>query len=115
MITSNTLAAGNYWGIKNSQFAVAAQTLPRKIIIVGTKDPLKTGLATDIPIQVFNTKDVSAQAGKGSMLARLAAMVYKAASVETWMIAQEEAGGAAASVGADGAVGRPETIRGTGR
>lgn len=99
-IDPNTLAAGNYVGVKNVQFAVGASVLERKILIIGTKDPAKTTLAVDTPVQVFSASDVADKAGFGSMLHRLAERSFEGSQgVETWMVPQDEAGGAVAAAG----------------
>ena len=48
-IVNNSLAAGVGAGIQNKQFKVTAENVPRKTVIIGTKDASKTGLDVEVP------------------------------------------------------------------
>lgn len=81
------------------QFAVEAQTLPSKIVIIGTFDPLKVTLATDTEIRVFSPEDVGDKAGFGFMAHRLAqaAFLGNQSAIPTFMIFQDEVAGTKAA------------------
>lgn len=99
MISGSSLAAGVGVAVDNQQFKPTAGVLPRKIVIVGTPDPAKN-LDPNIPILVTSPADVGAKAGFGFMLHRLAVQAFRGSGgIETWIIPQDEAGGAAQSAG----------------
>jgi phage tail sheath gpL-like len=101
-ITPTSLAAGNFVSSKNVQFAVSAEVLDRKIVIIGTKDTSKTGLTSDELMRVLSASEVGDVAGFGSMLHRLAVQAFAGSQgVETWIIPQDEDG---AAVQADGEI-----------
>lgn len=113
-ISPNSLAAGNLVGVDNVQFAVGANVLSRKIIIIGTKDASKTSLPVDTLKQVFSAEDVGDQAGFGSMLHRLAKRAFEGSGgVETWMIPQDEDGAAVAATGEIDWTGSTGVLAGT--
>ena len=100
MLTSNSLAAANAVGVKNVQFQSVAEVLKRRIAIVATFDPLLTGVVDDLPVLVTSAEDAGDQFGFGFMAHRLAIAAFKGSGgVETYIIPQSEAGGAAASAG----------------
>lgn len=91
MINSNSIAAGNFVGVKNEQFAVAANAIPQKNIIIGTYDDTTyTGITPNVPFRVYSAEEVGAKTGFGFMLHRLAKAAFKGGVVETWVIPQEE-------------------------
>jgi phage tail sheath gpL-like len=99
-ITDLSLAAANAVSVENVQFAITAQTLQRKIAIIGTYDPAKTDVVDNVPKRVFSAEDVGAQFGFGYMVHRLAYQAFRASkNVETWVIPQPESGGAVAASG----------------
>jgi phage tail sheath gpL-like len=101
-VTPSSLAAGNLASAKNVQFAVEAQVLTRKLVIIGAKDPLKTGLAVNTPRRVLSAEEVGDLAGFGFMLHRLSVRAFEGSQgVETWIIPQSEDG---AAVVADGEI-----------
>lgn len=113
-INPTSLAAGNFVGVKNVQFQPIAEVLARKILIIGTKDPLKTALAADTPVQVLSPEDVADKAGFGSQLHRLAIWAFEGGQgIETWMIPQDEAGGAVAAAGELDFTGSTGVLAGT--
>ena len=113
-VTPSSLAAGNLLSVKNEQFAVSAAVLKRKIVIVATKDPLKTGLPADVPIQIFSEAHAGDIAGFGFMAQRLAKRAFEGSQgVETWLIPQDEAGGAVVSAGEIDWAGSTGVVAGT--
>jgi len=99
-ITPSSLAAGNLVSAKNVQFAVGAQVIPQKIVIIGNHDAATfPTLPVNVPIRVYSPDDVASQTGRGFMLHRLAIAAWKGGGVETWIIPQAEAGGAAKAAG----------------
>lgn len=92
-ITPSSLAAGNFVGVQNQKFAVSAQVIPQKNVIIGTYDQdTYTEIVPNVPIRVYSPEDVGGKTGYGFMLHRLARAAFKPGSVETWIIPQEEAG-----------------------
>lgn len=100
MLNSNSLAAAVGAGVKNVQFQSVAEVLKRRIGIVATFDPLLTGVVPDVPVLVISPEDAGDKFGFGFMAHRLAIKTFKGgAGVETYIIPQSEAGGAAAAAG----------------
>lgn len=92
-ITASSLAAVNGVTVKNEQFAVEAQVIPQKNVIIGTFDEVTyTSITPNVPIRVYSAEDVGAKTGFGFMLHRLAKYLFKAGTVETWIIPQAEGG-----------------------
>lgn len=114
MINSNSLAAAVGVGVKNVQFQSVATVLKRRIGIVATFDPLLTGVVADVPVLVTSAADVGDKFGFGFMAHRLAIKAFKGgAGVETYVIPQDEAGGAAASAADIDFVGSSSIVAGT--
>ena len=100
MITQNSLAAAVAVGVKNVQFQSTAEVLKRRIAIIATFDPALTGVVADTPVLVTSAEDAGDKFGFGFMVHRLAISAFKGSSgVETYIIPQAEAGGAAAATG----------------
>ena len=113
-ITPNSLAAGNFGSVKNENFAVTASVLARKVVLIASKDAAKTGLTVDVPVQIFSSEDCGDKGGFGSMAQRLAKRLFEGSQgVETWLIPQDEAGGAAASAGELDWTGSTGVVAGT--
>lgn len=92
-ITPSSLAAGNLVTVENQQFAVVAQVLAQKNVIIGTFDEATfTTLTPNVPIRVYSAADVGGKTGYGFMLHRLARAAFKPGVVETWIIPQLEGG-----------------------
>jgi phage tail sheath gpL-like len=92
-IVPSSLAAGNQVSVKNVQFAVEAQVVPQKTIIIGTYDEETfTDITPNVPIQVLSAADVGGKTGYGFMLHRLARAAFTPGNVETWIIPQAEGG-----------------------
>jgi phage tail sheath gpL-like len=92
-ITPSSLAAVNGVTVKNEQFAVEAQVIPQKNVIIGTFDEVTyTSITPNVPIRIYSAEDVGAKTGFGFMLHRLAKAAFKPGTVETWIIPQLEGG-----------------------
>lgn len=91
-ISASSLAAAVGVGAKNVQFAPSANTLPRKIVLIGTFDETtKTSIVENTPYLVTSKEDVGDRFGFGFMLYRLAKWAFLGSSgVETWVIPQLE-------------------------
>ena len=51
-LNATSLAAAVGVAVKNVQFQPAAENVPRKILIIGTFDPLKTLVVDEVPVLV---------------------------------------------------------------
>ncbi len=92
-ITASSLAAVNGVSVKNEQFAVQAQVIPQRNVIIGTFDEaVYTAISPNVPIRIYSAEDVGAKTGFGFMLHRLAKYAFKPGTVETWIIPQLEGG-----------------------
>lgn len=92
-ISPSSLAAGNQVGIKNQQFAVSAQVIPQRNLIIGTGDPSKeSSLTLNKPYRVFTPEQVGSLTGFGFMLHRLAKALFAGGKSETWFIMQHSTG-----------------------
>jgi phage tail sheath gpL-like len=100
-INPTSVAAAVAAGVKNVQFAVEARNVPRKMLIIGTYDPLKTSVVDDVPVQIFSPEDAGDKFGFGFMVHRLAVKAFKGAqqSIPAYVVPQSEAGGAVAATG----------------
>lgn len=98
-ITSNSLAAAVGSSVKNVVFKPTAQVVPRKILIIGTGDPLtEAGNVLNEPILSTSPEDIASKTGFGFLLHRLAIAAEKGAKgIETWFIQQAEPTGAQAA------------------
>lgn len=97
-VTPTSKAAVVASSVENEAFAVTAQVVPRKIVIVGTFDPAKTDIVPDELIRVFSPEEVGALTGYGYMLHRLAEQAYKGSrNIETWIVPQDEPTGVQAT------------------
>ncbi len=106
-ITSTSIAAGVGVAVENKRFQTGAEVIPRKILIIGTYDPLKDGgggeeplllrssslnVTPNEPIQVFSAEHVGSLTGFGFMLHRLAMQAFAGSGgVETWILPMSEA------------------------
>jgi phage tail sheath gpL-like len=91
-LVSTSLAAAVGVGVKNTQFAPTANTLPRKVLLIGTYDETtKTTIVPDTPYLVTSAADVGDRFGFGFMLHRLAKWSFDGSlGVETWVVPQAE-------------------------
>lgn len=88
-------------GVKNVQFAPSANTLPRKLLLIGTYDETnKTTVVEDTPYLVTSPADVGDRFGFGFMLHRLSKWSFLGGGgVETWVVPQKENVAAAFAAG----------------
>lgn len=114
VLQANSLAAAVGATVKNVSFEPSAQNIPRKILVIGSYDPAKTLVVDDTPARVLSPEDAGDQFGFGFMLHRLVTQTFLGgAGVETWVVPQAEAGGAAASTGELDFVGSSGVLAGT--
>ena len=100
MLDINSQAAAVGSSVENVQFAVEAQNIPRKNLIIATYDPLKTAVVDETPVQVLSPEDAGDKFGFGFMAHRLAVQSFKGSSgIETFIQPQSEAGGAVVAEG----------------
>lgn len=111
-LNSNSLAAANAVGIKNTQFTPAVGLLPRKLVLVGQYLTGKTPVE-NVAVQVLNPNDTADRTGFGGPLHRLHIWANKTLqNVPVYIIPQAEAGGATAAAGSIAVTG-PATESGT--
>lgn len=98
---STSLAAANAVSAKNKTFEPTANVLKRKILIIGMIDPTILGVVANVAQRVISHEQVGALFGFGYQLHRLAIKNFSSNNnIETWVLPQDEAGGAVASDGA---------------
>lgn len=96
-LEENSLASAIGSAVKNVTFQATASVLPRKILLIGTFDPLKTGVVAEVPVLISNAADAGDKFGFGFMVHRLALAAEKGAQgIETWIQPQAETGTASA-------------------
>lgn len=99
-ISSASIAAGVGVAAKNTQFAPSVSVLTRKILIIGTYDPLKTAVVDEVPVLITSPEDAGDQFEFGFMIHRLAKYVYAGSGgIETWVCPQAEPGGGVQATG----------------
>jgi phage tail sheath gpL-like len=82
---------------ENKQFKASAENVPRKILIIGTYDPLKTGVVDEVPVLVTSPEDAGNQFGFGFPVHRMAIAAFAGSGgVETWIQPQSEVAGSQA-------------------
>jgi phage tail sheath gpL-like len=83
-------------------------------LLIGTYDPLKTGIVAERPFQILSPEDAGDKLGFGFMLHRLAKQAFQGSNgVETWVLPQAEAGGAVAAAGELDFTGTTGVVAGT--
>ena len=93
--TSKAAAVGV--AVNNVQFQVAAENVPRKILCIGTYDPLKTAVVDEVAKQVLSPEDAGDQTGFGFMLHRLVVNAFAGGQgVPVYILPQTETGTQAA-------------------
>lgn len=113
-IVNSSLAAGVGAGIQNVQHKLTVENVPRKTVIIGTKDASKTGLTVEVPFLSLSPEYTGSVAGFGSMLHREhVAHDLGAQGIETWIQPQDEAGGAVAAAGELDFTGSTGVLAGT--
>ena len=111
-ITPASLAAVNAVSVENQQFAVSAGVIPQKNVIVGAYDSaVYTTIVPEVPQRIFSAEEAGSLYGFGTMLHRLARAAFRAGTVETWVVPQEEVAGDAAQ-GSIAHAGGPATAAG---
>lgn len=92
-----SLAAAVGASVKNVQFQPSAENVPRKILVIGTYDPLKTLVVAEVPVLVLSPEDTGDKFGFGFMIHRLVTQVFAGSNgVECWVIPQTETSAQAA-------------------
>jgi len=114
-VIPTSIAAGQFTGLENKQFAVTAEVLARKILLIGSYDEVnKTAVVDNVPVQILSPEEVGDQTGFGYMLHRLAVAAFKkSGGIETWMIPQPEDSGADVAVGEIDFAGSSGVLAGT--
>ena len=96
-LVSNSLASAVGSGVQNVTFQPSAEVLPRKILLIGTYDPLKVLVVDEVPVLITSAEDAGDKFGFGFMAHRLALAAEKGAQgLETWIQPQTELGTASA-------------------
>jgi phage tail sheath gpL-like len=94
--TSQAAAVGA--AVKNVQFKATAETLPRKILIIGQYDAAKTAVVDYVPVLVTSPEDAGDKFGFGFMAHRLAQKAFAGSNgVETWIAPMPQPSGTQAS------------------
>ena len=94
---SSSLAAATGAAAQNVQFQSGATVLPRKILLIGTYDPLKTSVVDEVPILITSPEDAGDKFEFGYMLHRMAKWAFAGSDgVECWCQPQAEVVGAQA-------------------
>ena len=89
--TAKAAAVGS--SVTNVQFQPAAENVPRKILIIGTYDPLKTGVVDEVPVQILSAAHAGDLFGFGFMVHRLAVQAeIGGRGIPTWVQPQSETG-----------------------
>lgn len=92
-LNASSKAAAVGVSVDNVQFQPAAENVPRKILIIGTYDPLKTSVVDEVPVQVFSAEDAGDQFGFGFMVHRLAQKAFEGGQgIPVYIQPQSEAG-----------------------
>lgn len=98
-ISQNNIASIVGAGVKNTQFQAGAAVMTRRILILGTYDPLLT-VTENIPQAVTSAEDIGARYGFGTMIHRLGMRAFAGAQgVSIDVSVQDESVGAVAASG----------------
>ena len=96
-LTSASRASAVGSSVDNVSFAPPADNLPRKILCIGTYDPLKTSVVDEVAKRVFSAEDAGDQTGFGFMLHRLVTQAFIGGQgIPVYILPQAEAGTQAA-------------------
>jgi len=113
-LNESSKAAAIGVSVDNVAFAVAAENVPRKILIIGTYDPAKATVVDEVPVQVFSPEDAGDKFGFGFMVHRLALKAFIGSQgIPTFIQPQSEAGGAVAADGSIDFAGSAGVLAGT--
>ena len=98
-ITPNSLASVNGASVRNVQFKTAIRVVERKVVVIGTYDPLLTEVVDEEPVRVFNANDGGSKFGFGFMLHRLLFQIFAGSNgnVSVFAIPQAEVAGDASA------------------
>jgi phage tail sheath gpL-like len=111
-LDATSIAAAVGSTAQNVTFAIAAENVPRKILVIGTYDPLKTGVVAEVPVQVLSAADAGDKFGFGFPVHRLVKKAFEGSNgIECWVQPQSEVAGLQA-LGSIVATG-PATAAGT--
>ena len=75
-LATNAYAAAVAASAQNAQFSTVAQVLPRKVLVIGTYLPAKTGITNYTPAPVLSPTDAGNTYGFGSMIHRMVTGVF---------------------------------------
>jgi phage tail sheath gpL-like len=113
-LSASSIAAAVGASVKNVQFQSTAETLPRKVLVIGTYDPLKTLVVPNVVDLCTGPGDAAGKYGRGSMLHRLVNAVYKGSGgVEMYVVPQEEVDDPVQAAGSISFAGSMITAAGT--
>lgn len=111
-VNSKAAAVGS--SVSNVSFQPAAENVPRKILIIGSYDPAKTGVVDEVPVQVLSAADAADKFGAGFMVHRLAIQAFEGGQgIPTWIQPQSEDGAAVVAVGEVDFTGTTGVLAGT--
>ena len=110
--TSKAAAVGV--SLNNVSFQPAAANVPRKILAIGTYDPLKTLVVDEVPVQVLSAEDAGDQFGFGFMVHRLAQKAFAGGQgIPVFIQPQSEEGAAVQAAGDVDFTGATGVLAGT--
>jgi len=97
-LTASSLANAIGAAAENVQFQSGANVLPRKILLIGTYDPLKTSVVDEVPVLITSSEDAGDKFEFGFMLHRMAKWAFAGSDgIECWCLPQAEVAGAQAT------------------
>jgi phage tail sheath gpL-like len=113
-LDANSLAAAVGSSVDNVQFEPAANNVPRKILIIGTYLPAKTGVVAEVPVNVLSPEDAGDQFGFGSPVHRMAVQAFAGGQgIPVTIQPQAEDGAATAATGEVDFAGTTGVLAGT--
>lgn len=96
-LVDSSLASAVGSAVKNTAFQATSQVLPRKILLIGTYDPLKLTVVDEVPVLITSAADAGDKFGFGFQAHRLALAAEKGGQgIETYISPQSETGTVAA-------------------
>lgn len=96
-LTSTSRASAVGSSADNVAFTPPAENLARKILCIGTYDPLKTAVVDEVAKRVFSPEDAGDQTGFGFMLHRLVTQAFTGGQgIPVYILPQAETGTQAA-------------------
>ena len=114
-ISATSWAAGVGVAADNKQFSNSVEVMPRKHLLIGQYDVLKTTVVDHVPARVTSADHVASLFGQGSVLHRMAIGVARGSyfDVETWCAPQPEKVAGVTAAGSITFGGGPATENGT--